>query len=765
MADRMEMKSPDPGGRGGWGLVLALAILLLILWVVEVRRQPPPPKPADAPATELSAQRSFEVLRELVGDGLPHPVGSSANAAVRDRIASRLRALGYAPELQEELVCGDRSFDCAQVVNVVARLEGAAPTGAVLFLAHYDSVAAGPGVSDDLAGVATLLESARALKAGPPPKNTVIFLFDEGEELGLLGAEVFARSPLAREVKAVVNLEARGTEGPSLLFETSGNDGWMIPRLAAELPHPVTSSVFVTIYQLMPNDTDLSVFKRAQVDGVNFAYLGGPTRYHTPLDNLEHLSLATLQHHGDNGLGAVRALAQADLAHPPPGNAVFFDVLSWAVVRWPQPWTIPLALIGLVLIGLAGWKKPGRGALPFRQGVTGFLAFLALIVLAALVAAGLTLGLQRVLQAAWIARPVPLVAAFWLLPLVLAGLILPRLGRRAGRRGFLAGVWFGWSLLGVLLAQVAPGASYLFIIPVLVAGLAVWLIDRDGSPIREELAALLPVVVAAFLWIPILLPLYDGLGLGALAPLALLVAILVSGLAPLYVDSSPRVRRVVTGLAGVGMAAGIAVAVIVPPYSAASPQPVILQYHEDTSAGQSFWLARAAPPLPPELRRAAAFGAQMEAAFPWSPPRARAWKAPAPRLGLPAPELRVLEDGRTPQGGRRLRLHLSSQRGARAVRVLLPTRAQLQALAIDGQNIDLERRMPQAPSEYVAIEIHTLAPEGQELDMVLGESGPLEWYVLDREMALPSEGKTLQEMRRLRPRRFRMATRRSSVAR
>ena len=54
---------------------------------------------------------------------------------------------------------------------------------------------------------------------------------------------------------------------------------------ARSLPHPVTTSLFATIYDQLPNDTDLTVFKRAQRAGINFAYIGGGTQYHTPLDN------------------------------------------------------------------------------------------------------------------------------------------------------------------------------------------------------------------------------------------------------------------------------------------------------------------------------------------------------------------------------------------------------------------------------------------------------------------------------------------------
>jgi acetylornithine deacetylase/succinyl-diaminopimelate desuccinylase-like protein len=52
---------------------------------------------------------------------------------------------------------------------VVARLSGTGGSKSILLVSHYDSVATAPGASDDSSGVATLLETARALKAGPGP--------------------------------------------------------------------------------------------------------------------------------------------------------------------------------------------------------------------------------------------------------------------------------------------------------------------------------------------------------------------------------------------------------------------------------------------------------------------------------------------------------------------------------------------------------------------------------------------------------------------
>ncbi|HEX2777131.1 MAG TPA: M20/M25/M40 family metallo-hydrolase, partial [Candidatus Acidoferrales bacterium] len=177
--------------------------------------RPPAPLPSSAPTTEFSAGRAREVLRRLVGDGIPHPTGSAANGVVRGRIVDELTKLGYQPEVQSGFSCDDFGT-CATVKNILARLDGVEPGASVLLSAHYDSVPAGPGASDDGAGVAAVIEIARSLKSTPAPRHSIIILIDDGEEAGLLGAHVFVtQSPWAKDVRAAVNLEARGTSGPS----------------------------------------------------------------------------------------------------------------------------------------------------------------------------------------------------------------------------------------------------------------------------------------------------------------------------------------------------------------------------------------------------------------------------------------------------------------------------------------------------------------------------------------------------------------------
>jgi len=715
-------------------LAAALILLALALLLAVVQSVPPEPKSKQVPLAEFSAGRAREVLRDLLGDGAPHPVGSPANGRVRERILAQLRWLGYSPEVQEGFACSSGGT-CAKVENVLARLPGREPGKSVLLMAHYDSVPAGPGAGDDMTGVAALLEIARVLRTGPPLRHGVLLLIDDGEEAGLLGASAFTeRSPAMQEVGALVNLEARGSSGPSLMFETSGPDAWAVSRFAARVSRPFTSSLFPTVYQFLPNDTDLTVFKgRGELSGLNFAFIGEPSRYHTPADNFANASPASLQHHGDNALAAVRGLAEGDLARPPGGRAVFFDLFRVAVVRWPAGLSPLLGVLALALTLAAAVLARRRGILTWSSFGLGLLVTPAALLLTLAVAFGLQATLAGAFPSPWVARPLAAIAAFWLVSLVVTLWTAVLLTRRGGVAGFWSGVWVLWSLLGLLLGLFLQGVSFLFLAPALVAGLAA--LAGTGRP----LVSILPVVVVAVIWFPVVVLLYAALGLTGLLAAALLLAFVFATLTPLVAVAGPFGRRWLP-LAAAGAAVICAVlALVSPPFSPASPRSLTLQLHEDADSGATRWLVRGAPPFPPALLAAAKFARQPVAPFPWSPPMSRALAAPAPGLQAAAPELAVLEDS-VAGGKRHLRLRLTSPRGAPAGTVCVPEAAKLESVEIDGQSVPMEEGQGGGWRQFTNL---TLPSQGSELTVVLGATQPLDWYVLDRSFGLPSSGQAL----------------------
>jgi Zn-dependent M28 family amino/carboxypeptidase len=133
---------------------------------------------------------------------VPHPVGSAANAGVRDYLLAELRDLGLQPNVLAATAV--RGNELARVENIHARIPGRASTGHVVLAAHYDSVAQAPGAADDAAGVAAILETARALRATSPLRNDIDVVITDGEEPGLLGAQAFVTSGVIDPSRSIV---------------------------------------------------------------------------------------------------------------------------------------------------------------------------------------------------------------------------------------------------------------------------------------------------------------------------------------------------------------------------------------------------------------------------------------------------------------------------------------------------------------------------------------------------------------------------------
>jgi hypothetical protein len=389
------------------GLLLGLFLLGLLLALLVNAGKPTQPKGLEAPPEQFSAARAFKTLKYLLGDETPHPLGSEANERVRDRIVEQLKSLGYEPETTrvEMNTMGDEGP--IVVENIHCLIPGTTQGPAVMLAAHYDSAPEGPGAADDGASVAAIIEIARILKRETPLRNPIVLLITDGEERGLHGARAFVMTTLARQVAAVVNLEARGTCGRSLMFETGAENAWLISAYAAAVPSPDTSSFYNDIYRRLPNSTDFAVFKSSGMTGYNFAFIGNKEFYHTANDNLANLDHGSLQHHGDNALATIRSLVAADLRNPPPGNAVYTDILSLFVVHWPERWTLPLTILAILPLAAVIFDLLRKKTLSPRSLFSG-LALSPLIVILPVLLGSVMMWLLSLLPVSpqfWIAAP------------------------------------------------------------------------------------------------------------------------------------------------------------------------------------------------------------------------------------------------------------------------------------------------------------------------------------------------------------------------
>jgi Peptidase family M28 len=749
---------PSESAPGLRRILLALALLGAVFFLSLRGIRPPPPKPASAPAAEFSAERAREVLYHLVGDGVPHPAGSPADDAVREAILAEFKKLGYAPEVQPGFAC-DEYGTCAAVNNVVARLEGSSAGQAVLVAAHYDSVPAGPGASDDGVGAAAVLEIARALKSRPQPIHSVVFLIDEGEEAGLLGAHVFVDShPWAKEVRAAVNIDNRGTSGASLMFETGSANEWAVRLYAAHASRPATSSIFYAAYKTLPNDTDFTVFKAAGYQGLNFAFIGDVMRYHTRLDNFENADPSSIQHHGENALPMVAALANSALSNPPQCEAVYFDVFGRWVIWWPALWTFSIALGALLLLVFeAAWlvykKRLTAGA--FLWGIAAWIGVL-------LISGGAAFLLRWVLKRAgaipvnWVAHPLPVEAAFWSLGFAIVVLVSIAVARRTGFAGMWSSAWIWWALGAAAVARIEPGFSYVLLVPAAIAALAgapfaFWPRQGDESRRGEALAAIVPLVAAAIVSFAAIIQLYAALGNNLLPLTSILVALVLTPLAPLLPDltAARPLPRLVLLAAVIGVPAlAIFGAIVAPSYSAKSPERVNLEYWLDSDAGKGQWLVRAdSGRLPEPLRVAAKFQRTDKGPFPWS--RVPAFLADAPHLVLNAPTFTILESS-VAGDTRSYRALLRSERGAPDALVMFPPASGIGSVRMEGVPVHPQsERISRYLSGWTLFDCVTMPDKGVELTFTLPAGKPVEVYVLDQSHELPLEGMFLLKARPL----------------
>ena len=582
-------------------IALAAAIAFGFAWTFA-----PAPTPLDAPPGEFSSARARIHLETIARR--PHRIGSAEHAAVRAYLVAQLRALGLEPEIQETVAAATqyRPPVLATVRNVVARRAGTGTERgagkALLLMAHYDSRAMTPGASDDGYGVATLLETARALQAGGPTASAVIFLFTDGEEEGLLGARAFvAEHRWAADVGVALNFEARGNEGPALMFQTGDGNGALIRALARAAPHPAASSLSQAIYRRMPNDTDLSTLLPL-TPSLNFANIGGFERYHAPTDTVANADLRTLQHHGESALALARNFAAGPLPPVPEADAVYFNAGPF-FVHYPGALDRPLAILAAILVVafvVTGHRRSVVRPL-FAAGAT--VAVVALVLTAA-VACGVGWSVTarlhpdyRLLNAMSPTLKGLYVASFLALATAL-GLGFHRVLQSRLRGGeVFAGGAAVFAMLAVLAATYLPGASFLFTWPLLLAlPIAIGTLHAGADPFRPQTLAEVAAAIALsmpplVLLTPFLPQLVSAFGLAAAPAVGGLAALLAAFAAPaarLVLQPSPRLVPLAAAAIAVACYLGAGLA---DPFDRDHPRPDTLVFAVDGDSGRAWWLS------------------------------------------------------------------------------------------------------------------------------------------------------------------------------
>ncbi|GJN92127.1 hypothetical protein Rhopal_005157-T1 [Rhodotorula paludigena] len=361
--------SPKP-----WPVLPSLAVLLPVIacfgWIsVHLHYALPTPNnalftPSGSPI--FSEGHALRYIRDLAayGDGTPRYRILGTREMVQtdeyllDKIAQiRQEVVDRHPDGGMQVEVWHQLFDFMDkavwkkyfgVSNVIVRLSDGTPASkanAVLVNAHTDSTLPSPGAADDLFGVAVMLEALRVMGMGERRlTNSVIFLFNGAEESLQDASHLFiTQHPLRSTVRAVINIEACGTDGKEIVFQATSPE--MIQALA-RTPSPYATVIASEIFQtgLILSDTDFRQFvEYGNLTGLDMAIVQNSYRYHTTLDTVDAIEPGSLQHTGENVIPLLEYLtspettlgnspnATPNLPSAPTSHTVFFSALGGKV--------------------------------------------------------------------------------------------------------------------------------------------------------------------------------------------------------------------------------------------------------------------------------------------------------------------------------------------------------------------------------------------------------------------------------------------------
>ena len=369
--------------------ILAIVCILAILGIIYASMMPQWISKDEEALADFSTERALNQV-EIIAQK-PHYVGSTNHELVANYLKLELNRIGLETSIQEGFTLNDKGL-LVKSKNILARIKGTDNSKALLLLSHYDSAphSFSKGASDDASGVATILEGIRAfLYAKQPHKNDIIILFSDAEELGLNGAALFVnKHPWAKDVGLVINFEARGSSGPSyMLMETNKGNQALVKEFAnAKAQYPVSNSLMYSIYKMLPNDTDLTVFReQGNIQGFNFAFIDGHYNYHTQQDDVQHLSKTTLKHQGTYLMPLLKYFSNVNLNETNSAEDDVYFSVPFSFISYPFTWVFPMTIIALGLLIIFIFIGKAKRVITFREIFRGFVPLLGAITISGLV--------------------------------------------------------------------------------------------------------------------------------------------------------------------------------------------------------------------------------------------------------------------------------------------------------------------------------------------------------------------------------------------
>ena len=300
-------------------IILGLAVILSGLLAHGLFTMP---APKDADAEGFSSARVVKDIEVISKEhhSVAHPV---ERARVREYLVGRLEGLGAdtVKLFEYDSLVGPKNKHVTYTFDAVNVLAEFSPTKSddttatdnstyLMFVAHYDSRYSQPmpkdtvwsyGAADDGYGVGVILEMmSQLLQSRQDWNQGVKVLFTDAEEVGMMGMTAMweGNREVFDNVGLVINVEARGSFGPVLMFEACPGNEKVLNLYADAAKYPFTYSLTTVVYQFMPNFTDFKIIKDA-LPGLNFSTVADINHYHTDLDNINNISEKSIQHYGE----------------------------------------------------------------------------------------------------------------------------------------------------------------------------------------------------------------------------------------------------------------------------------------------------------------------------------------------------------------------------------------------------------------------------------------------------------------------------------
>ena len=474
--------------------------------------------------TEFSLENALNHLKKITKE--PHYVGSNEHKNVQNYIVSELQKMGFETEIQTQTAINKKWFAATTAENIIAKLKGTGSEKALLLLTHYDSNPhSSLGASDAGSGVVTILEGLRAFLAkNETPKNDLIILISDAEELGLLGAQAFVdKHPWTKDIGLVLNFEARGSGGPSyMLMETNGKNSKLLSEFLAAKPNfPAANSLMYSIYKKLPNDTDLTIFREdANINGFNFAFIGDHFDYHTAQDSYERLDKESLLHQADYFTSSLNYFSNSDLTNlTSEEDFVFVNFPIIKLATYPFSWVPPMIILCTALFLILLFFGFSLNKIDIKGALKGFIPFVVSLVLCG----GISYGLWEILL---IIHPhyndmlhgftyngYQYIIAFVFLNLWFLFTIYKRTSKEEKPTNLLVAPLCFWLLLNFIISSSLKGAGF-FIIPVisalLILAIAIFLNLKDS--VKRVLFTLLSIPTI-YIFAPMIKMFPVGLGL------------------------------------------------------------------------------------------------------------------------------------------------------------------------------------------------------------------------------------------------------------